>query len=92
MVLDKLQPNSIEQYRKEVRSVIVRRVMSHKERFDDLIKKKKKDNIAPQHHIEDLRKALQELTHEKQFKYCINMGEILETAINFVVKNYYRTL
>lgn len=92
MVLDKLQPNSIEQYRKEVRSVIVRRVMSHKERFDDLIDVMKKDNIAPQHHIEDLRKALQKLTHEKQFKYCINMGEILETAINFVVKNYYRTL
>ena len=91
MVLDKLKNNSVEQYRKEVRSVIVRRVLSNKERFDDLLEVMKKDNIAPQNHIEDLKRALQKLTHEKAFKYNNSMGEILETAINFVVRNYKST-
>lgn len=42
MVLEKLKPNSIEQYRKEVRSQIVKRVTSSQNRFDELISIMKK--------------------------------------------------
>lgn len=88
MVFNKLVPGSVEQYRREVRSVIVRRILANKERFDDLIAVMKKDQIAPQEHVENLKRALQKLTYEKSFKYCNNMGEVLETALNFVIKNY----
>lgn len=88
MVLEKLLPTSIEQYRKEVRSVIVRRVLANKERFDDLIDVLKKDHISPQENVHELKISLQKLTHEKTFKYCQNMGDIMETAINFVIRNY----
>ena len=88
MVLEKLLPTSIEQYRKEVRSVIVRRVLANKERFDDLIDVLKKDHISPQENVDELKIPLQKLTHEKAFKYCQNMGDIMETAINFVIRNY----
>jgi len=88
MVLEKLVTSSIEQYRKEVRSVIVRRVLVNKDRFDDLITVMKKDQIAPKEHVETLKRSLQKLMYEKSFKYCTNMGEILETAIRFVIKNY----
>lgn len=88
MVLHNLKDNSIEQYRKEVRSVLVRRVLSNKERYDDLINVMKKDTISSPENVDQLKHELYNLSHDKQFKYCSNMGEILETVINFVVKNY----
>lgn len=88
MVLERLQPTSIEQYQKEVRSVVVRRVLANKDRYDDLLQTLKKDRIAPVENTYQLKRALQKLTHEKQFKYAERMGDILETGINFVVKNY----
>lgn len=91
MVLEKLKHTSIEQYRREVRSVIVRRVLSNKERLDELIHVMIQDTVSTPEHVEELKMSLHKLTHEKSFKYCNNMGEILETAIDFVVKNYKST-
>lgn len=92
MVLERLLPASIEQYRKEVRSVIVRRVLANKERFDDLLNVMKQDYIAPELHVDELKRALQRLTHEKSFRYCTTMGCILETSIAFVIRNYRNVL
>lgn len=88
MVLDKLLPSSIEQYRKEARSVMVRRILNNQDRFNDLINVMKKDAIAPQSHVITLKKALQKYTHDIHFKYCESMGDIVETGINFLIKNY----
>ncbi|QCX53346.1 hypothetical protein [Elizabethkingia sp. JS20170427COW] len=88
MVLDKLKPTSIEQYRKEVRSQIVKRVTSSKRRFDELISIMKRDNLAPEENVNELKKGLQKLTYDVNFKYCKTMGDIIETGIKFVVKNY----
>jgi len=90
MVLEKLKPSSIEQYRKEVRSQIVKRVTSSKTRFDELISIMKKDNIAPEANVIELRTALQKLTYDINFKYCKTMGDIMETGIKFVLRNYKR--
>ncbi len=88
MVMEKLKPSSIEQYRKEVRSQIVKRVTSSKTRFDELISIMKKDNIAPEANVSELKTALQKLTYDVNFKYCKSMGDIIETGIRFVVRNY----
>ncbi|MDR4891156.1 MULTISPECIES: hypothetical protein [unclassified Chryseobacterium] len=88
MVLEKLKPSSIEQYRKEVRSQIVKRVTSSQNRFDELISIMKKDNIAPEANVTELRTALQKLTYDVNFKYCKTMGDIIETGIKFVLRNY----
>lgn len=88
MVLEKLKPSSIEQYRKEVRSQIVKRVTSSKTRFDELISIMKEDNIAPEANVTELKTALRKLTYDVNFKYCKTMGDILETGINFVLRNY----
>ncbi|MGE8528421.1 hypothetical protein [Chryseobacterium rhizosphaerae] len=88
MVLEKLKPNSIEQYRKEVRSQIVKRVTSSKSRFDELLSIMKKENIAPEANVTELKTALQKLTYDVNFKYCKTMGDIIETGIKFVIRNY----
>lgn len=56
MVLDKLLPSSIEQYRKEARSVMVRRILNNQDRFNDLMNVMKKDAIAPASHVTTLKK------------------------------------
>ena len=91
MVLEKLKPNSIEQYRKEVRSQIVKRVTSSQNRFDELISIMKEDNIAPQENVEELKTALRKLTYDVNFKYCTTMGDIIETGIKFVLRNYKKS-
>lgn len=88
LVLDKLKPNSIEQYRKEVRSSIAKQILSNQDRFTELIEVMKTDLIAPEENIVQLKTALHKFTKDVKFKSCTTMGEILETGMNFVVKNY----
>lgn len=88
LVHQKLKPNSVEQYRKEVRSAMAKRALSSHIRLQNLLQIMKKDHISKPENVAQLRTALQKLTYNAQFKKCENMGEILETGINFVVRNY----
>lgn len=88
LVIDRLKPNSVEQYRKEVRSLIAKRIMNSHERYLDLIASMKKDKIAPKENVVQLRTHLQKLTYNSRFKYCESMGDIIETGLEFVLKNY----
>lgn len=91
LVMDKLKPNSIEQYRKEVRSVIAKRLLNSYERYMDLVSILKKDHIAPKSNVEELRNALQKLTYDSKFRSCENMGDIAEIGLEFVMKNYRKS-
>lgn len=88
LVMDKLKPNSVEQYRKEVRSSIAKQILTHNERYQHLIEVMKNDYIAPPENVIKLRTSLQKFTKDIKFRDCQSMGEILETGMNFVVKNY----
>ena len=48
----------------------------------------KNDQISTKAHVEMLKKDLIEYTHDKDFKDCKNMGEIIQVVFNFVVRNY----
>ncbi|GAB1345358.1 hypothetical protein MASR1M29_08200 [Cloacibacterium normanense] len=87
MVYDRLKPNSIEQYRKEVRSAIAKRA-STDGRLPHLLEIMKRDEISKPEHVEELKAGLHKLTYSIQFKKCESMGEILETGLNFVIRNY----
>jgi hypothetical protein len=63
-------------------------VTSSKSRFNELIAIMKKEDIAPEANVTELKTALQKLTYDVNFKYCKTMGDIIETGINFVLRNY----
>ncbi|WP_322970741.1 hypothetical protein [Faecalibacter sp. LW9] len=88
LVMNRLKPNSIEQYRKEVRSLIVKRVSNSNKRFKDLMKVMKQDHIAPPHHIEQLKTGFKKFLRNSKFEQCQNMGEITELAIAVTIENY----
>jgi hypothetical protein len=83
----KLRTNSIEQYRKEVRSAIAKRA-SNDSRLEHLIDIMKQDHISKPESVDELKVALQKLTFNSKFKKCTTMGDILEAGLNFVIKNY----
>jgi len=88
MVHNNLQPESIEQYKQEERSTIAKRILLGKKRIRELINCMLQDKISSDEKIALLRKDLFDYTKDSKFKTCKSMGEVLETAFNFVVKHY----
>lgn len=88
MVIKKLLPTSVEQYKVEERSIIAKRMISSYDRITDLIECMKNDVISFDKNIERLKKEVYNFTNDIAFKKCTNMGEILETILIFVKRNY----
>ena len=88
MVQENLQEASVEQYRKEERSAIARRLKGSRKRVKRLLECMVKDNISSEKNIEELKKDLVNYTKDINFKECKNMGEILSVAFDFVTRNY----
>ncbi|HBK70172.1 MAG TPA: hypothetical protein DDZ39_00690 [Flavobacteriaceae bacterium] len=83
-----LQKESIDQYQLEERSLLAKRAVSEDDRLSNLINIMSKDVISPPEKINQLKKGLFELTGDVKFKKSKNMGMILKSALDFVVKNY----
>ena len=91
LVNEKLKSSSVEQYRKEVRSAIAKRALASQLRLQQLLDIMKNDRISTVDYITELKTALQKLTYNSQFLKCESMGEILDTGLRFVVRNYQHT-
>ncbi len=88
MVDKSLQPESIEQYKKEERSIIAKRLKGSHDRINHLLECMKHDTISTPENVEKLKNELNTFTNDKNFKSCNNMGEILSVAFDFVIRNY----
>lgn len=83
-----LEDASIEQYKREERSLLAKRATSEKDRLNELLSCMKNDTLSPPEKMKQLRKGLLELTGDVNFKKSKNMGDILESALDFIVRNY----
>ncbi len=88
MVSESLQDESIEQYKREERSVIARRLKGSQDRVNDLLVCMAKDKISTPEKINQLKTDLMKYTSDKNFKNCDSMGDILKVAFDFVIRNY----
>jgi len=88
LVTDKLQQNSIEQYKLEERSIVAKRILSSEDRLTELVNCMKNDVISLPENIKTLKKEVYGFTRDVSFKRSKNMGEILESALNFLRRNY----
>ncbi|MCH2034068.1 MAG: hypothetical protein MK202_11220 [Tenacibaculum sp.] len=88
LVGDKLQENSIEQYKLEERSIVAKRILSSEDRIDELIFCMKNDEISTNENIEKLKMEIFDFTSDISFKKSKGMGEVLESALDFVRRNY----
>jgi predicted transcriptional regulator len=88
LVSKALTQGSIDQYVKEERSAIAKRVLTNAERLKILLDCMKKDTISTPKKINQLKTELFDLTKDVKFKKSKNMGEVLESSIDFVRRNY----
>lgn len=88
MVQENLGEHSIEQYKKEERSALAKRLKSSYNRINNLMNCMKNDHISTPENIAQLKSDLVEYTHDKNFKNCKNMGEIIQVIFDFVVRNF----
>lgn len=83
-----LKDASIEQYKREERSLLAKRATSEKTRLKKLLSSMKNDTLSPPEKMRQLRKGLLDLTGDINFKKATNMGEVLESALDFIIRNY----
>ncbi|TRZ42783.1 hypothetical protein [Robertkochia solimangrovi] len=88
MVEEKLKPASIEQYKKEERSVLAKRIITSKKRLRILLKCMTRDHISTPKNLEQLKGELYDYTLDMKFKRCRSMGQVLKVALDFVKRNY----
>ncbi|HEY9185239.1 MAG TPA: hypothetical protein VIM94_07940 [Salegentibacter sp.] len=88
LVQEKLQESSIEQYRKEERSLLAKRMINTRQRYKELIRCMINDHVSTQQNVKQLRKDLYKYTNDMKFKRANTMGQILRTALDFVMRNY----
>lgn len=87
-VADHLKNESIAQYKKEERALIAKRLINTQQRYRALIKCMRGDHITSSEKLKQLKTELQKFTGDVQFKHCRNMGSVLNTALDFVRRNY----
>ncbi|WP_179346004.1 hypothetical protein [Winogradskyella ursingii] len=88
MSLNVLAQASIEQYEKEERSLLAKRATSEHERLEELVNCMKVDTISTPEKIKELKSGLFKLTGDVNFKKSENMGELLNNALDFIIRNY----
>ena len=88
LIKEKLIPDSIKQYKIEERAIIVKRILGSQKRVEKLINSMKNDIISNDDNVRHLTQQIYNLTKDNDFKYCINMGQIMESSFNYLLRNY----
>lgn len=88
LVSERLNKDSIDQYKIEERSIVAKRIISYHDRLNQLVDCMINDTISTKAHIEMLKSTLYDYTLDVKFKRSNNMGEILKNALDFVKRNY----
>ncbi len=88
MTTELLQQTSIDQYINEERSLLAKRATSQKKRLRSLMACMKNDSISSPKKVRELKMDLFALTGDVKFKRAKNMGGVLQSALDFVIRNY----
>ncbi|WGK66353.1 hypothetical protein [Croceiramulus getboli] len=88
LVSSRLKNTAITQYQKEERALMAKRAINSSSRLKRLLRCMKKDRISTHENLKRLRKELYAFTMDVKFKRSKSMGQIVDTAIQFVKRNY----
>lgn len=88
MVQNRIQEESIEQYKIEERSIVAKRMISNKTRINALLDCMQTDELSINKHIDQLKEEIYNYSLDKDFRKSKSMGEIVRTILAFVKRNY----
>jgi hypothetical protein len=81
-----LTPETVQQYQKEERALIARRLKAAKYRIKDLGDAVMKDEISTPENVRLLREDLSRHYNDEEFLCCKNMGAIVKTSLKMLLK------
>lgn len=88
LVKDKIQKESIDQYKIEERSIVARRMISYHDRIAELLDCMQDDIISIPKYIDMLKEEIYQYTLDMEFRKSKTMGDVLKNALDFVKRNY----
>lgn len=88
LVSEMFQKLSIDQYKIEERSILVKRLKSYHGRIDRLIDSMMEDTISKPENIDLLKSKIYEYTLDGDFLKCRSMGKILKKSLEYLTDNY----
>jgi DNA-binding transcriptional regulator YbjK len=77
---------SMKQYQREERALMATRLKSSIPEMDDLLQSMEKDTLSTFENVESLRQDLAHHYETREFLACENMGQILRTSLDQVLK------
>ena len=84
VVQEKLSPETVEQYRKEERTLIARRSKSSRIRLNALIDIMARDEISPQQKVDQLKTELAEHYNDNAFLGFTTMGQLVRHSLEIL--------
>ena len=88
LVTQKIEKQSVNQYKLEERSIVAKRLLSFKNRVERLIQCMISDTLSTPEHETLLKTKIFEYTGDTRFLKSKNMGEILKNSLSYVKRNY----
>jgi hypothetical protein len=88
LVKDKIQKESIDQYKIEERSIVARRMISYHDRIEELLDCMQEDSLSIPKYIDMLKEEIYQYTLDMEFRKSKTMGDVLKNALEFVKRNY----
>lgn len=88
LVSETIQSLSIDQYKTEERSILVKRLKSFHKRIAKLLDCMEENSISTKENTELLKTTIFEYTQDIKFKKSKNMAQILRHALEFLTRNY----
>ncbi|GAA4306426.1 hypothetical protein GCM10023163_31520 [Aestuariibaculum suncheonense] len=88
LVSETFQKLSIDQYKIEERSILVKRLKSFHDRIDELLLCMENDVISKEENINLLKSKIYDYTLDVNFKKCKSMGNILKKSLEYLTHNY----
>ncbi|QCK13993.1 hypothetical protein [Mangrovivirga cuniculi] len=85
--LETMTPESVRQYQKEERALIVHRIRASRYALKDLMDVMMVDKISLPEHVESLKKELADHYEAPQFLECKSMGEIVKQSLKMLLRN-----
>lgn len=81
-----MDPVTVRQYQTEERAMIASRIRYSRDQIRSILSAMRHASIAPQAHVERLRKDLAKDYQHEAFLLCQNMGEIVELSLDLLLE------
>ena len=88
VIKDKLNHDSIIQYKIEERSIVSRRLINSGNRIDFLVNIMKKDRLSIPENLEKLKNEIFVFTKDDTFTKSKSMGELMQASFDYMRRNY----